>query len=63
MKEEEVIADFEVLSIQQFPGRYKNKDIKSQLVMQLGIKLGTYQVSVGHFRTEPSCLISLMNKP
>ena len=33
MKEEEVIADFKVLGIQQFTGRTNKKDIRSQLVL------------------------------
>jgi len=37
--EEEVIACFKVLGIQQFPGRYDKKDIRFQLVLQLGTKI------------------------
>jgi len=44
MKEEEVIAYFNVLRIQQFPGRYNKKDIRYQLVLQLGLKFCIYQI-------------------
>jgi hypothetical protein len=45
MKEEVVIANFKVLTIQQLPGRTKEKNTRSQLVLQLRLKLGTYQMS------------------